>query len=1100
MKRITLSVGSLCIALGFAGAAMSTTYTDNFSGAQASLNWKALDYACLTAGSGAGTIPKCANISDTAGYGALRLTPAVNNQTGAILSNFTFPISQGLQVTFTTYTYGGNSGGTARNGADGITFFMTDGTQQVPSTAGALGGSLGYSCSNSNDKYEGLANAYLGLGIDEFGNFLNSGDNTSTGIYNSNNTSYGTSLYGSNSWKDNVNGGIAAGSGAQYQPMRIGLRGAGNLTWAYLKSLNSSYYSGSASKSKLTAACKTGKYVYDNNSSHTKSLPDYTNYAVIPGGYRVLPDDQKIAKESASTRAEAFPITYKITISPSGLLNFAYSYNDGAFQPVLANRLITQDNGPLPDSFRFGFSSGTGGSNNVHEITCFQASPLQSNSSAATNTIQSGEVKTGSQVYLATYTPDNWWGSVQSLPLVTTNNTLSISTAANWDAACVLTGGACPSMGTNAQGSAINTITAQAPSSRQLLTWNPTTGQGVGLAWANLTTAQQTALNGSDSLGQARLRWLRGVRSVEQLQTPNPGSLRARNKVLGDVIDSSPTFVGAPVPGTLPDSFADALYSNGTVPEAATDAQAYSAFVTAKAGRTDVVYVGANDGFIHGFEAGTYAGTGSYDSTLNDGKEVLGYMPAGLLSGNKLVNLTSPVYTHDFYVDATPAVGDLFYGNAWHTWLVGGVGSAGSEIFALDITDPANFSQANAASLVKGDWLGGSGSLTHLGKTVGSPIIIRMHSGQWAIVFGNGLSSGTSAGVYIGLVDSTTGAVTFQFLDTGVGSASVNNGIAYVTSADLDGDHIADYLYAGDLQGNVWRFDVTNKNNSQWSVSKFGANGQNFNPLFVAKDGSSNLQPITTAPVIASVRTGNTNRLMIFFGTGKKTPFTSTQGDQYATGSQTFYGIWDYDMDAWNGNSPIKYASLGTAQTISRAGLLSQSVVAQTTGNGNGQVLGYRTLSTSKKVCWKGATDCTTNNNQYGWYFDLPDTKEQIIYSPTIVEGAVVVNTAIPPSVSAIQCNPGLQTGWTMAFDPASGGGVTNGFFPGSGGGFGAGDDGSVTGGIRLDAVGTVTTVKYGGDTYIVTQTVQGAAALSKVNPPNNQNPSRVSWKEIRGD
>ncbi|MGA0587743.1 PilC/PilY family type IV pilus protein [Dyella sp. KRB-257] len=1087
MKRNFLIASPLLTLLCFGGVAHATTYTDNFSGAQATLDWKALDYACLTAGSGTGSIPKCASPNDNPGYGALRLTPAVNEKTGAILSNFSFPLNQGLQVTFTTYTYGGDSGGTAGDGADGITFFMTDGTQPVPSTAGALGGSLGYSCSNINSKYEGLANAYLGLGIDEFGNFLNSGDNTNTGVVN---THYsGDTSFGFNTW---YNGGH------QYQPMRIGLRGAGNLTWAYLQSLNPDYYSGSPNKSKLTAVCRSGKYVNDDGDHAW--LPAYTNYAVIPGGYRVLPNSQKIAKESATTRTDAYPITYKITISPSGLLNFAYSYNNGAFTPVLANRLITQDNGPLPSALRFGFSSGTGGSNNVHEITCFQASPLQSNSSAATNTIQSGEVKIGSQVYLATYTPDNWWGSVQSLPLVTTNGTLSISTQANWDASCVLTGGACPAMGTDANGNATTTVTAESPSSRQLMTWNPTSGQGVGLQWSNLTTTQQTALNSTDSLGQDRVSWLRGTRSVEQLQSP-PGNLRARTKVLGDVIDSSPTFVGAPVSGTLPDSFADALYSNASIPEAASGAQSYSAFVTAQTGRTNMVYVGANDGFLHGFEAGAYDSSGSYVSTLNDGKELLGYLPSGLLTGSKLVNLTSPVYTHDFYVDATPGVGDLFYGNAWHTWLVGGVGTAGSEIYALDITNPGNFSEPNAASLVKGDWIGGSGSLSHLGKTVGTPIIVRMHNGQWAIIFGNGLDSGQTAGVYIGLVDSTTGAVTFQFLDTKIGSSTSANGIAYVTSADLDGDHIVDYLYGGDLQGNVWRFDVTSKNSNSWSVSKFGASGaNNFNPLFVAKDASSNLQPITTSPVVASVRTGNTNRLMVFFGTGHKTPFTASQGDQYASGTQTFYGIWDYDMSNWNSMASIKYATLSGTQSISRSTLLQQALVSQTTGSGNGQVLGYRTLPTSSKVCWKGSTDCASNNNEYGWYFDLPDTHEQIIYNPTIVEGAVVVNTAVPPTISAIQCNPGLQTGWTMAFDPASGGGVKNGFFPGISGGFGAGDDGSVTSGIRLDAVGTVTTVKYGGDTYIVTQTVQGAAKLSKVNPPNNENPSRVSWRELRSN
>src|SRR6202012_2689922 len=99
--------------------------------------------------------------------------------------------------------------GTAKNGADGISFLLTDGTATAPTVAGGLGGSMGYSCSNGNGTYEGLANAYLGLGIDEYGNFLNSGDNTSTGVYNTNSSSYtGGTTYGSNAWANSPNGSI----------------------------------------------------------------------------------------------------------------------------------------------------------------------------------------------------------------------------------------------------------------------------------------------------------------------------------------------------------------------------------------------------------------------------------------------------------------------------------------------------------------------------------------------------------------------------------------------------------------------------------------------------------------------------------------------------------------------------------------------------------------------------------------------------------------------------------------------------------------------------------------------------------------------------
>ncbi|MDE2271969.1 MAG: hypothetical protein KGJ94_08295 [Xanthomonadaceae bacterium] len=1134
--RLLIAMAGVLIACS-AGA---TTYTDNFSGTTANLDWNALNDACLTAGNGTGSIPACSNMTwmngqsytipadeTIAGQGALLLTPPRNNQTGAILSGFPpFPLSQGIQITFTTYTYGGDSGGLAHNGADGIVFFLTDGTQTAPTTTGAEGGSMGYDCSNDNGVYDGIAHGYLGLGIDEFGNFLNSGDNGSVGIINSN-APGGTTAHGTNSYWNNGTT-IYAGGGLQYQPERIGLRGAGNTNWAWLQSQNSSYYSGSSSASKVQAACRSGQYyarvpVYNKNGSvkgYTNQLANIPyNYDAIPGGYAILPNSEPISNNSkAATRNPtsttsnaniAWPITYKLTISSGGLLNFAYSYNNGAFQPVLANADITSSNGPLPASLRFGFSAGTGGDNNVHEITCFQASPLQANSSAGSNTV-TGKVTGNSQFFLASYSSDNWWGSLVADPLIIqSDGTLNIGTDANWDAKCVLTGGPCDSMGTDAAGNPTHTITGQSPSSRNLFTWN---AGGVALSWNNLSTAEQTALNTNtsgtvDNNGQQRVEWLQGVRSVEQLQQPTPGNLRARTYVLGDIINSSPTFVGEPSSGALPDSFYDQLNPSASNPENANGAQSYSAFVKNNASRINVVYVGSNDGFVHGFEAGI-SGNGSTGATDNDGKELLGYMPQDVLL-DKAVNLADPLYVHDYLVDATPAAGDVFYNKNWHTWLVGGVGSDGQEIYALDVTDPSKFT----ASDVIGDW--DSSTLAHLGNTVGTPIIARMHNGDWAIIFGSGLhqdNSGavinsTTAGVYIGLIDPSTGSVTFQFLDTGVGSKANPDGIAYVSQVDLDGDNIADYLYAGDTQGNVWRFDVTGNTASQWKVSTFGTGTAT--PLFVAKDASGNRQPITTSITILALQTGLVTRDMLYFGTGQQTQATTTKGVQYASGNstnktaQTFYGIWDWNMSNWNSLSTTKYASLSSG-SFTRDDLLAQTLEA----NPSSSDTTHRYLNTTKVVCWQGdavTTQCPTEN-QYGWLFDLPDPGsatgewagegEQVIYNPAFIDGAVVVNTAIPPEISASQCNPGLQSGWTMAFDPSTGGGFPEGYFPDAGGGFGAFGSGSV-GGTKVSGVGTPTTVQYGGKNYLVTQTVTGGAKLFPINPPTSDNPSRVSWREL---
>ncbi|HET7300532.1 MAG TPA: PilC/PilY family type IV pilus protein [Oleiagrimonas sp.] len=1175
---------ALAVALFACNASAQTTYSDNFSGKKANLNWTALDDACLTAGDGSGSIPSCESKEITVGddekipgQGALLLTPAENYETGAILSAFPpFPLSQGIQITFTTYTFGGSGNkdrpdeeededsGKAYNGADGIVFFLTDGTKSAPTHAGGSGGSMGYGCSNGNADASGIQYGYLGLGIDEFGNFLNTGDNGSVGIYNTNNGNnddYPNTPHGTNGYYDSNNGNIAGGTGPQYQPERIGLRGAGNTNWTWLSDMErdgySDFYSGSVTYNdgvrrnhddwewvatkgnKVQMACRSGRYVtsYETKEDHgiTYKVPTgwaeiEHNYDAIPGGYAVLPEDKPIANNSADATRNptnetqdsdiAWPITYRLTISSSGLLNFAYSYNNGDFQPVLENKNITEDNGPLPVSLRFGFSAGTGGSNNVHEITCFKASPLQANSSAGSNTV-TGKVAGSAQFFLASYSEYGWWGSLVADPLIIdSDGDLQIGTQANWDAKCALTGGPCDSMGVDSSGKPTHDVgAAQDPDTRNLFTW---TDSGVELSWDKLGSTVQGVLNKDaggtvDSKGSMRVDWLRGDRSTEQLQDP-PGDLRARRYVLGDIINSSPTFVGAPTPEALPDNFYDLLHPSQTMPENDGSATKYSAFVANNETRLNVVYAGSNDGFMHGFEAGAFNSDGSYNGARNDGKEVIGFMPHDVLLDNA-VNLASPLYKHGYMVDATPVAGDVFYDGEWHTWLVGGVGSNGQEIYALNITDPSTFSSAAADSLVVGDW--NDSDLSHLGNTVGTPIIKRMHNGDWAFIFGSGLHkandgtviNSTTAGIYIGLIDPDDGSVSFKFLDTGIGSGGVPDGIAYVSSADLDGDAIVDYLYAGDTQGNVWRFNVTSSDVSDWKASTFG--NPTTTPLFVAKDADGNRQPITTSMVVLSVGTGNVNRVVLYFGTGQQFFRTSAQGRLYDTGANTFYGIWDWDMDAWNGmsNPKYRYASLSGTQTIARDDLLQQTVAAQTPGSTNEQIKAYRTLSTTNVVCWKGgagAAGCT-DVDEYGWLFDLPDAGpdsgpnagagEQIIYSPAYIDGAVVVNTAIPPVISAFQCNPGLQSGWTMAFNPATGGGMETGYFADASGSFHDGD--ATVGGVKSGGVGTPTVLNTtgmpnsNGQHYLGTQTASGGGLLLPYKDASNANPARVSWREL---
>src|SRR5262249_31001541 len=150
-------------------------------------------------------------------------------------------------------------------------------------------------------------------------------------------------------------------------------------------------------------------------------------------------------------------------------------------------------------------------------------------------------------------------------------------------------------------------------------------------------------------------------------------------------------------------------------------------------------------------------------------------------------------YGHNFYVDATPVADDLFYSGAWHTWLVGGLGAGGAAIYALDITDPHNFSESNASSIVVGEWKATKLPLanvascgSNLGNTYGTPQIRRMHNGTWGVIFGNGFGSATGdAGIYLMTVDASSGAKTFYYLTTNTAAAG-NNGIAFVSPVDLD--------------------------------------------------------------------------------------------------------------------------------------------------------------------------------------------------------------------------------------------------------------------------------------------------------------------------
>ena len=288
-------------------ASAQTTYTENFTNPTTTNSWFFLNGACLTAGTTSTTAaanPACVGLAyypgkgdnnlkggatgilpDPTARGALRFTNSYN-ENGAILSNFNFPLSsQGLAVSFTTVTYEGDSGGGGHDGADGISFFLQDASYVAD--VGAFGGSLAYTCSNANNDgtlsvvtgrprgYDGINGGYIGLGIDEYGNFLNQGDNTASG-------------YG-------------------YQPGRIGLRGSGSVTWQSLNSTYPTQYPSTLTTAQRAAAvqkaCSTGIVANFAGGSAAPYLPvtplqfisttgsKFSDYAAHSGGLQGIAFD-----------------------------------------------------------------------------------------------------------------------------------------------------------------------------------------------------------------------------------------------------------------------------------------------------------------------------------------------------------------------------------------------------------------------------------------------------------------------------------------------------------------------------------------------------------------------------------------------------------------------------------------------------------------------------------------------------------------------------------------------------------------------------------------------------------------------------------------
>jgi type IV pilus assembly protein PilY1 len=617
---------------------------------------------------------------------------------------------------------------------------------------------------------------------------------------------------------------------------------------------------------------------------------------------------------------------------------------------------------------------------------------LNAPGSASSIGANSGNVTDNSVIYNASYVSGVWSGDLSAYRLA---NGTQQSDAPLWKASTQFNQGASNYTSPNNR---VILTSVEKNNRYQPEPFEPATFQSSsssvlpGFLLGALGGGTQTS---NDNKVAAVVNYIRGDRSKEQGQPNGTFRYRATN-ILGDIVHSTPMYVGAPNRTRYPQHWTDQLYPNATMVENESDVGPYNkpgsttAFAQKNANREPMVYVGANDGMLHGFDAQA--------DTSQGGKEKIAYVPGSIVPN--LADLTQPNYNHRFYVDGSPNVGDAVFDHKWHTVLVSGLGNGGRSVFALDITHPADFSESDPSKTFLWEYTD-----TGLGKTFGKPSIVRLHDGKWAAIFGNGYNS-DSGDVALYVVNLATGALIKRIEpdpQAYPGLSQPTNGLSAPFPVDLDGDFITDYVYAGDLHGNLWKFDLTSDNPDDWSATR----------VFTATDANGDPQPITTQPQVGIHPYGKDYGVMVYFGTGKYIE----NGDAAKNTSllNSFYGIWDLDVFTFNkanNGSPLFTASL--TSDIPKDRLTQQSII--TTVNKGGST--YRVVSQNPVNYQQSATSSGTKNKR-GWYIDLPANTGEIINSNAQLQGNDIAFSTLIPNQQA--CVAG-GSGYFMIVSAATGG------------------------------------------------------------------------------
>jgi type IV pilus assembly protein PilY1 len=557
---------------------------------------------------------------------------------------------------------------------------------------------------------------------------------------------------------------------------------------------------------------------------------------------------------------------------------------------------------------------------------------LGAGSSASSAAASTSRGSSDTLIFTASFVAKTWGGSLKASSLIVSGTTATFPP--QWDAADVLKTRTDP---------------------RKLFTTNTVTRSGVAFEWGSLSPPQQTALVSEDLQ-----KYIAGNSANEGTLATN---FRARApSVLGDIVNSNPAY--------SPENTANSSGFSKFPGYAAFAKQFDTRVGQGGIARAKTVFVGANDGIFHAF-------SGEFTQAGGGGKEIFGYVPSMIYAN--LPSLANQNYTvignHKYFVDGSPIVSEANVGTAaspnWKTVVINGLGAGGAGYFALDVTRPENFDATKVLwELTAADVARTVGGVTKsdLGASTTQARITRTKTStteeSWFAVFGNGYNSTTTpthgqAVLVVARLGKTGGPWSAADLTQVVLSTELDNGLSTPTLVDVDDDGFVDVIYAGDLQGNLWRIDARNADPKTWTGKKlFTA------PKIVVSATVSLPQSITVAPKVTRHPSGG---LMILFGTGKYLELDDTATIPPV---QALYGIRDVN--------PIS-TTLTTQSTVNPISIINAA-------NGD-RSLPFDTAQCDNAVSW--GINLTSGGALQG---------ERNIFEGTFFAGSLLVDTLTPSS------------------------------------------------------------------------------------------------------